>query len=648
MQIPSLVKSQNELIKKFLAWGIIPLVFLSWCFSTIGYRDYAYYILAFATSIVAGCIYIYCSGKREKTADARQLNKLSVMMVIVCSIFIPAYVMETQDMPRILGCLSSLFWIFISARNIYIYSKGKIVAGFIKSKFLTNRWLLCLCILIVVLSFDSNMFQLKWDGLLYYLAVDAANLSSLSSMALYGHLSLTPGFIYRLCAVLLGNVNKGMQLANIVVLLVGTVSFYKAIKVIVPNKKEYVYALATGCFAFSPYLLGMVNYYSTDWFCVCLMPVLIYSIVTRRYIEMIPVACLFCFTKEPAVIAYGMMCLGLVLTEAIDYKGKLLNKLEYIVSRIHYYYMLIPLILWVVAYKSLGEWSAGEGGFSFDTTYALHKIKTFACFNFNWIFSVLIVLGCIWVMRTGTFVKIRNWLTPLLFANVGLLAFNCLYVTVNHVRYIDSFISISIFIAVALVLLAVDDEHKVCSNIVLVILALTEIAACYISFDPISNILFSSERFGSSRVYSTGDIFLGDASVYNKQMLWMEHAINDALLDAIEEGDDIVFIIPDKSVYSFVGMSETIMMSEPIEKDILYWNTNTKKRVSYAENENCLAVNILLVNTAETITDDLFDNNSVSVLRIGDSIYNASGFENSSTMKYAYRGWNIYRDILKK
>ena len=122
--------------------------------------------------------------------------------------------------------------------------------------------MIILVVIVIILAIDPCIYQFKWDGLLYYNAVNDADLDSISSVALYGHIAMSSGAIYSLFASIIGDSGYGMIVANLIVIIVGICSFYGIVKIITPGKKDITYTLATACFAFSPFLLGMVYFFT--------------------------------------------------------------------------------------------------------------------------------------------------------------------------------------------------------------------------------------------------------------------------------------------------------------------------------------------------------------------------------------------------
>lgn len=636
-----------KVITNTLAWGVIPLAYLSWCFSTISYINNVFLYLSGILGMLTAVVYMFISKVAVKDGSSFENEIRTLNIAILVTSVLLAFIIQREYLPdgRWMIYLAVVSWMIISALGVKDCFNKELIPGLM-------RWikqhllLLLLLFFAILLSLDSSMYQFKWDGLLYYIAVKDATLSSISSVSLYGHIAMGSGVIYRFFASLLGDVCNGMIFANIVMLLLGTCAFYGCIKKICPDCKEYQYVLGTSCFAFSPFLLGMVDYFSTDWFTVCTAVVLIYFVLKRRWIWTTIIACIFCTTKEPALIAYTGLCFGLVindLTESKDIKTGFVGLLK----KVHYYFMLIPYLLWIVTYKILGQWSAGDGAFGLDPEYILEKSKVFFLINFNWILTLVIVAGIVYLFVIKHFKNHKWWILPLVCSNVFLLMFNYAFKTVNHCRYIDSFISVSLVMAVGFVL-TLFSKSQISSGIIGV-MAVISLISCYRCIDPVSIIAFDSKNVGSAQVLSTSRLLFGDSAIYNKQMLWIENPIGKAINDCLNEDTAIVMAIHDDSIYSFDGMSEKISMTEDIDKDIQYWDTEKKCRVPYASEHVDKATPITVWHVADGTPIDKIDcdNKDISVIYIkGINDYFVSDeYKLKDSKDYSYRGWIITRDV---
>ena len=638
-----------SIIVRLAAWGIIPLAFLSWCFSTVSYKSGIYMYLAGAIGAIAGIIYhslyVYCE-KKENTYK-EQLDSINATIITAGLLFVIIISSDYQRRERWCIYAAAFIWILPALisffRHRFWFWKEKV------SDDIRNHSLLLLLMLIsLILSLDENVYQFKWDGLLYYIAVRDSSISSISSLALYGHNAMGSGAFFRLFCALVHDTGWGMIIANRVVYIIAVGSFYGILKNVSTDKKQIEYTLGTACFAFSPFLLGMIGYFSTDWFSVCISVILLYYIIKHQWILTTVWGCIFCLTKEPSLIAYSGICLGLVIVDMIDY-GLSVKGLKRILLTLHYYFLLIPYLLWYSSYRILGRWSAGGGEFSINAIYIVRKLKGFMIMNFNWLILLMIICCVIFLHQQKRLREQISWIFPILFSNCALLAFNILYKTVNHPRYIDSFISYNLVLAVGLVSISMNKQARKVGT--MTIIAAVFLISCYLCIDPVTKVFFTSNNIGNSSLISTDELKYGDSSIYNKQMLWMEQPVSEAISDALSEGTAIVFAVSDNSIYSFDGMSEKIGLSSAIDKDVQYWDKVKRKRIPFASESIARAIPYVIYHVADgTPVDDIdCENQSISVIYIdGINDYTmSSGYVLDNTIKYSYRNWVICRDVIK-
>ena len=640
----------KQILHLAMAWGLIPLAYLSWCFSTIAYKNESFVLISGSLGIVVALVYIF--EKSIITTDIQKKEEiigLDIGIVIFGILFTLVIRDEYPYSDRLAIYVAVMLWIIIGVKGIYDQLQNANVLNRIAKWLKGHISLLILMFIVLILSLDSNMYQFKWDGLLYYKAVKEATLSSISSVALYGHIAMSSGGIYRLFASLTGDVCIGMLIANIVILELAVCSFYGIVKCVIPDKKDWEYALATACFAFSPFLLGMSDYFSTDWFSVCTSVTLLYFVLNGKWIWTIIMGCIFCMTKEPALIAYTGLCLGLLVVDLFEVKH-IKNWFQRIIKCAHYYFMLIPYILWFLTYKILGQWNAGNGGFAFDPAYMVEKLKVFFLFNFNWIITLILIICVIIACNKGKLKENLSWFIPLICSNICLLIFNLAFSTVNHARYIDSFISVNILLAILLLMKVINN-----SKIRLAVMAgwsVVSLCSCYLSFDPVTKGLFDSKKVGTQILFSTDNLYYGDSSIYNKQLLWMEKPLAQAISDSMKENTAIVLAIADRSIYSFDGISDYSSMSKDIYKDTQYWDEDKQCRVPSVSEHVDKAKEFTLYQVSDGTCVDSIDceNQAISVIYIkGINDYRMSDdYEVVGSNDYVYRGWSISRDLLKK
>ena len=613
---------------------------MSWCFSTLAYRNEAFLYIAGIIGIAASMLY----WALERKSDNIVFPDISILVLGL--LFLATIRKEYAWNGRWIIYLATLLWMVFAFDGLRKRLNKSAFLECLQTHLKDNKFLIILLVMISILSLDSNMAQFKWDGLLYYNAVKEARLFSISSVAICGHISMCPGVIYRLFASLFGNVVNGMIFANIAVFDVAIVAFYRLVKLILPKRNKSEYVLATACFAFSPFLLGMVNYFSTDWFSVCISVILLYFILSKRWIWATISACMFCMTKEPALIAYTGLCFGLCIVD-IYHEKHIKNGIFRIFTTAGYYFLLIPYVLWIITYKILGKWQGGNGGFAFSLDYIVRKLKVFLIFNFNWRMGVIRRISLIALIKSHQLQECVWWLIPSVCSNAFLLLFNIMFNTANHARYIDSFISINLLLAVCISMKAIQGLRK--RTALYSILALISLLACFTSIDPVTKFFMGSIKVGEFSLFSTDSLYYGDSSIYNKQILWMERPISQAIADSLSDDSAIVMAIGDGSVYSFDGMSKMISMTEDIHKDTQFWDSDKACRVPYASEyvDDATPFTLYHVRDGVAVDDIDSDNGRISVIYIkGINNYVISDdYQLCESHDYQYRGWKISRDV---
>lgn len=558
--------------------------YLSWCLFTISYKMLFYKRLAFLITIVTMCLYmgmILFSRMNEKEQGIpKQLMKVSLIGSIVFAALFVANIRNLTAQKEYMGIVIEILWMTVFLGG-YIYLKNHLSGISGKSSndkwWHEHKWLCALIILTLLLMYDPDALQFKWDGLLYYKTCNELNIGSISSLAIYGHIAQTYGMLNGLATIITGNTAIAMLLVNCSMTVFSICAFYGILKLVIIGKREWVYVSFTAVYAWSPFLLGMVHYHNLDYLCQCLFPIVLFFLYKKQWVYFSLASLLFCFTKEPAIIVYGAMCVGIVLLDWIaDKEFSFGKRVQRLFTRKKYYLMVIPGILWLATYCLLGPWSAGEGGFAIDWNYIPEKLKVLYIFNFNWVFSILIILGL-----TGI-VICRKWndfkfIFPMLCGQIAFTGFSCLFKTVNHPRYTDTN-QVALY-SMAIILLCC--YNKISSRVFSSIMACLLLISSFVTIDPITRICFPSYNIGSTEMVTTMEqgIPLGDGMIYNRQMLGYERVINMALEEALQDSKNVLFPTLENNPYFFDGMAEVGDIADEYYVEREYWDVEKQRRV---------------------------------------------------------------------
>lgn len=564
--------------------GILTVLmgYFAWGLWTISYKASVYKDLSFLFSLITMCLYIGMSVLLSQWSTKREISEqifnISVIGAVLFFILLMTNVKFQVMQNEYYAILIELLWLTsLSGCAIYMQYKNQLVLkGHILKRFKSHKWLYFLLMTVSIFLIEPDAIQFKWDGLLYYLTCAKLDIGSLSSLAVYGHIAQTYGLLNGLGILVTNNVTITMISLNCLFMFLSICAFYGMLKTTIAKRKEWEYILFTAVYAYSPFLLGMVYYHNLDFLCQCFWPIVLYFLNQKKWIYFFICSLLFCFTKEPAVIIYGMMCVGVVIQDFfLDNKQTYWERVRRVFKRKKYYVMMVPGILWIVTYKMIGPWSAGEGSFSIDWDYVIEKLKVLYIFNFNWVFSIVCVGGLLYIIMCRKH-SIGRFIFPVVCSQIGFTIFSCMFKTVNHIRYTDTN-QVALY-SIAIILLCYFNENisRSFSGIMGVLLLMSN----FFTFDPITKTCFSTYCIGSEQMVTTMDKAtpLGDGMIYNRQMLGMERVMSLALKDAFEEGSIVLFPTLSDSTYFFDGMAEVRSLEEDFQIEYEYWNPLRKQR----------------------------------------------------------------------
>ena len=564
--------------------GILTVLmgYFAWGLWTISYKASLYKHLSLLFTLMTVCLYIAlnilimrCSSKRELS---EQMLSVSIIGAALFFILLMTNAKIQIAQKKYYVILIELLWmIALTGGAIYVWYKNQFtIKKHILKKLQSYKYLFFLLITVFIFLIEPDARQFKWDGLLYYLTCGKLDIGSLSSLAVYGHVAQTYGMLNGLGVLITGNVAITMIALNCLFMFFSICAFYGLLKIMIPRRKEWEYVLFTSVYAYSPFLLGMVYYHSLDFLCQCFFPIVLYYLYQNKWIYFAICSLLFCFTKEPAIVIYGMMCVGVVIQDFIlDSKRTYWERVRRSLKRKKYYIMIMPGILWIATYKMLGPWSAGEGSFSIDWGYVIEKLKVLYIFNFNWVFSIVLMVGLLFVIISR---KHSMWIFifPVLCSQIGFTIFSCLFKTVNHIRYTDTN-QVALYSSGIILLCCFS---KIISRSFSIIMGTLLLLSNFFTFDPITKVCFPVYCIGSRQMVTTMDKAtpFGDGMIYNRQMLGMERVISYALEDALEEGRVVLFPTLADSTYFFDGMAVVRSFVEDFQIEYEYWNPLKKHR----------------------------------------------------------------------
>ncbi len=631
--------------------GIILLMlgYLAWGLFTISYKADFFGWMAFLASILTIACFAWisyrCAGRDAADKNREQWCIVSIMISIAsAAVMIRGGAVLWGEKNFTCLLLEGLWFVVSLVSACVLFDRQIFSASKAKNLFKENRGILILLAATACFCIEPNAFQYRWDGLLYYLTCRELSLWSLSSLAIYGHIAQTFGAFAQMGNIFFRDTGIALYVMNVALMLMSITYFYKIIKHCLPDKRQWFQVLLTAVYACSPYLLGMVPYYNLDFTCQCLVVPVFYYLIYKKWVLLTFFALCFCFTKEPAILVYGALCVGTVAIDIVEDRGyTFVMRIRRCFSRAHYYVMAMPGVLWLATYKMLGPWSAGDSAVGIDISYIVAKLKNLYMLNFNWVFTIAAVIGIV-IMICRKDRETGKVLFPLICAQAAFTGFSCLFQTVNHPRYNDTN-QVTLYL-MALLLLCTYTK-KLVSSIFGGIMSLLMMISSFYTIDPVSLLVYRTYNVGNAVMITTGDNPLGDFMIYNRQMLWMERALERAVADSIRDEVTVCFPAIGNNPYYFDGMCAVGALTE-YRFDVEYWDTERNRRVP----ENDLKVKEFTVcqmpEDVDWLSVEPVAGGQVDLIYMncaGEQLYEAMKkyYTIAHEEKYHYRGWTVCR-----
>lgn len=556
-------------------------LYMTWCLATISYRGALYEVMHFVSTLIT--VFLYAVGVMIFHAywGAVHLEKqLRILNAGILGTFLLILLSDIRSGSLWL-LLSDIAWLAAAGYSWCVLKcclgRGfRTTAAWIRQ----NYMLVALLVIAAILGAGPTMLQFRWDGALYEQACREMDIHSMSSMAAYAHLAQGYGVLFCLVKVLVPNTHWAMAVTNMIMYLASITAFWGIMRELVPGKKGWTYLLVTAVYACSPYLLGMVNYYSLDFATLCLFVCMLYFWVRREWVLQFAAALFACFTKEPAIISYGALCAGMVLADILRQdKRKIMDRISALFRNLYYYPMLLIGILWVVTYLFLGGWSAGNGGAAIDMVYMADKLKVLYILNFSWIFTGIVICGSVRLFWGKADRRNIRWrFLPLMVSTLGFTLFSIVFRTVNHARYAAQ-VPALLYIAGGYGLLSVLGEKA--ARITAGLLACLMLASSYLTIDPVSRLCFPVLDTGDGQMLTTGIPVPGDSMIYNKQMLGMEYALNEAVEYAVHNDCMIIMPMYEETPNLFDGLMQEMEEQAYGYTAVTYWSEKRGRRTLY-------------------------------------------------------------------
>ena len=271
---------KNKRVVSTLGLMLILILFLGLCLSTISYKDelfvWASVFLFGVGAIIDGFIFCFSRNIGEYFKQLHAIN-------IVIAVIILGIISIDWSNIHFCGYQKIILGMFLMSSFFceIIFIRGEARKEKLKKRSIINEiiheyvGLFIILLVFFFLSIHLGGTTYKWDSYLYYITCQELDAFSLSNLAIYGHMAQAFGLLLKLGQVFINNSNVAVHFVNVFVAMSGISAFYGIMKYMCPKADKLNLCLATGVYAFSSYVLGLVNYLNLDYYCACLFPVVV-------------------------------------------------------------------------------------------------------------------------------------------------------------------------------------------------------------------------------------------------------------------------------------------------------------------------------------------------------------------------------------
>lgn len=504
-------------------------------------------------------------------------------------------------------------------------------------------------ILVLVIATLLRVFSLdamqRWDAGEYYIALYDAVQSFQFSLAqfladfqLCSHPTLAYAFIYSIGEFAFHGQVIGVMLVNLVLTIIALGCVYAIIRKLFYGVSNTMAAVYTLIISVTPLFLGTFGYVNLDYALALFTIYAICGYLYQKNILLLFSCCCMVQTKETGLILVAGLFAGICFEKLIRFRNK--RFIHVILTSVSVYAVGIALIIQCVFMKMIGgvsnwatpnehsasifRWSNnGSNCFGFNLDYIVTKCKQYFIFNFNWIFSGLIIVGILFIIVSVARkrkVHIPHEFIMILTTLFAFWLFSCFYITAMLDRYNVISCLLWCFFAlwcvhtmgnVAVAQNTQSDDKKIevleaaCTSVggrrsnLILTLKIVKCLACacittvlliqsYVTIDPVTKSLFQVKSTGTSEIVYAGSSnrvipIMNDYMVYNNQYTFLDRAI-DAMLQDVEYNDNM-------DIFVFTEEIQLRIEGNPKVYDI-YWDKVAKKRVLCC-NKNTIAFQII-------------------------------------------------------
>lgn len=473
----------------------------------------------------------------------RQLSWINVIVLV----FLVIYIAAAGPTAVYIRYLSQLYliaaWLVASA-IVLVRSRGELASSISRLKDKDTIFYMgvaaAFSAVIIILSYGTDGPHFVWDANSMYNELEnfgIVDVFNVRSLFVFTHIDVSYFLPLLLFSQLFGSMRAAFFVYNalcIIAVSYGTV--FLLVRVLGGRRRAFITASAAAC-VFSPYVCGLSTYYSYDYAILCLIPLLLLFAFNEDWVYFIVLALYISLLKETGFVYAGCVFAGVMFAELfIDKKN-----FKSVVIRVRTAAYVLIIALFLILYKSISSWDENFGeGFTLNPEHILTQLRMYFIFNFEWVISLALIVMLVYhiVKRKS----IGRYAAVCICSMLLFLGFNLLYVTYENPRYMDAF-PISMTLLLVMLLSGIGLGVAADTAIVSALAALM-LASSFMSFDPVTPLLFYTEDTGSAKLYASDfpDEAGGDQSVYNRQYYGLDIVFDKALAVAVDEGDELIAV----------------------------------------------------------------------------------------------------------
>lgn len=464
-------------------------------------------------------------------------------------------------------------------------------------------------LLFVLLNLTTLDSWFKSDSYTYYSSflenIGKWNLeiNGWSAFELAGHSAYGYTLFLFIIQAIFRNVAISVRITNIIFGGLTVFAFYRILKIVFKNLSKFQYYIILGIFTFSPLFFGIMYEMNTDYPMFCFFVWYVYSVLDKKKIFRILSSILLCFSKEIGVILllafiFGEYLIGFLMNKSYKREVFLRNLKDIALDFWGVFMWMAQMLLsrtgWANEAKTTVELASTNSinSIKFDFEFIFYKLKELFVLNFAWIPTIILVGGIVYFIVKRKRIKYIFGIAGIICSYTAFLAFNLLFFTYPHYRYLI----IQSFFSTFLIAMVIDyvELNNLFKNIVLTVLAICYGIQCYITVDPLTLYCFDNVNVGGGNIITTqkyigieGKLYaegehkdyytqaLLDNVLYNREQLQMEETIEKLFSEIEYSEDDYIIVPPIYGSYQFTIY--TIMGRANIES--YFWDQSSKNIV---------------------------------------------------------------------